>query len=194
MVTITKDPVLIIIRGLPGSGKSSIARELQKDLGADEVTLLDPDMTDYTGNEYKEFSARLVAEGVDTKLHPYRFLRAAAYAAIKERKIVIWNQGFTNLDILDRTIKNLKAYASEHGCDLQAIVVEVEIDHQIARERVKQRAAVGGHDVPDEAYERFINDYKSFDGYGYNIVTVNGKDEVAVSVGRIMPEVKKLRA
>lgn len=186
-------PVLIMIRGLPGSGKSYVARELQKQLDAGALVILDPDATDYDSQAYKDFSAALTAEGVDAKLHPYRFLRSRGYAAILEGKVIIWNQAFTHLDLLDRTIKNLQAYATEHGVELPAFVVEVEVELKVAKQRVHERAAAGGHDVTDEVFERFINDYKSFDGFGYDIVKVNGTADVAESASRIAAEITRLR-
>jgi len=115
-------PVLIMVRGLPGSGKSYLAQLLQKRLGGD-VVMLDPDGTDYTSGAYASFSAKLTSEGVDEKLHPYRYLRAQAYEGITDHKVIIWNQAFTNNDLLDRTIKNLQAYAAEHNEKLPAMVV-----------------------------------------------------------------------
>lgn len=170
----TPKPVLVMVRGLPGSGKSYLAKELQNQLGNDTIVLLDPDATDYSSEEYVSFSSDLVSQGVDAKLYPYRYLRSNAYQAILSGKIIIWNQAFTNQDLLHRTIVNLQTFASEHSVELKSLIIEVEIDHHIAKQRVAARAKQGGHDVDDETFERFINDYSSFSGYGYKTVTVNG--------------------
>jgi tRNA uridine 5-carbamoylmethylation protein Kti12 len=185
-------PILVTVRGLPGSGKSHISRKLQDLLSAGEVTLLDPDMTDYTGVDYRNFSTNLTAEGVDEKLHPYRYLRSMAYSGIKDSKIIIWNQAFTHLDLLDRTIKNLQAFAEDNKKRLPALVVEVEIDHDLAIVRVAKREASGGHGVTEEAFRRFINDYKSFTDYGYDIIKLNGSDDSDQSAKKIMAGIIKL--
>lgn len=186
-------PTLILIRGLPGSGKSYLANTLVQSIGKDNVTTLDPDATDYTSKEYTELSDALTAEGVDEKFHPYRFLRAQAYDAITSNKIIIWNQGFTNLDGFNKTIINLQTYATDHGTELPTLVVEVAIDHDIAKARVADRAAQGGHDVTEENFARFINDYVSFADQGYNTVAVNGKDDVAESAATVLKALEALR-
>jgi predicted ABC-type ATPase len=178
-------PSLVLIRGLPGSGKSYLATALQESLGADQALVLDPDKIDLTSSEYLAFSAALTKEGVDQKFHPYRWSRAQAYDAIDAHKVVIWNQAFTNLDGFNKTIINLQGYATDHGTHLPLLVVEVEVDHGVAKDRVAARAAQGGHDVPRDAFDRFINDYRSFSDEGFTTVVVNGEDDIAVSVASV---------
>ena len=190
----TPCPVLIMIRGLPGSGKSYVANSVRDLISNDSVIILDPDGVDYSSDDYKSFSADLKTSGVDLKLHPYRYLRSKGYKAIDEQKVIIWNQAFTHLDLLDRTIKNLQAYAVEHSTLLPVLVVEVEIDHNIAKARIAERAANGGHDVDDETYERFLSDYKSFSDYGYVVINVNGNYDVIKSAETIKSEIEKIRA
>lgn len=187
------NPILILIRGVPGSGKSYLAVALQAALGKETVVTLDPDATNYKGKEYAAFSEGLTKEGVDSKLHPYRFLRAQAYAAIVAHKVIIWNQAFTNLDGFDKTVKNLQAYATDHGTELPVLVVEVEISEHVAKQRVTKREQQGGHGVPDEAFARFLNEYTTFADKGYNIIVVNGEDDVARSVGIVTKALEKLQ-
>lgn len=186
-------PVLVMVRGLPGSGKSYLAKELQKKIGNNNVALLDPDATDYSSVEYTAFSSELSTQGVDAKLHPYRYLRSNAYTAIISGKTIVWNQAFTNHDLLHRTIVNLQTYASEHGIDLPVLVIEVEIDSNTAKERVATRAKQGGHDVDDETFERFIKDYSSFSSYGYETIAVNGSNDVSNNAVRIMDAIATSR-
>jgi len=185
-------PVLVMIRGLPGSGKSYLATEIVVQMGPDKVEVLDPDATDYTAQEYVSFSKELSSQGVDDKLHPYRYLRSRAYKAIISGKVIIWNQAFTNLDLLDRTIKNLQAFASDHDAELPVLVVEVEINQNIAKERVDSREGQGGHGVSAEAFARFVQDYASFSEYGYETVTVNGDGDVSASANRIADAIENI--
>ena len=179
--SVNLEPVLVIVRGLPGSGKSYLTTELQKQIGLDFAVALDPDATDYSSDEYLSFSTDLVKQGVDEKLHPYRYLRSNAYKAVLSGKVIIWNQAFTNQDLLRRTIVNLQTFASEHGIELPTLIIEVEIDPSIAKERIASRVKQGGHDVDSETFERFMNDYTSFSDSGYETVTVNGSDNVSAS-------------
>jgi thymidylate kinase len=190
--TETAHPTLIMVRGIPGSGKSYVVAKLQESIGKDNVVILDPDATDHSSKEYTELSSTLTAEGVDAKLHPYRFLRTNAYKAVDAHKIIIWNQAFIDLDGFGKTVNNLSAYALDHGTKLPTLVVEVEINSDIAKQRVAKRAAEGGHDVPEEAFDRFIDRYESFATKGYTTVTVNGEDDVATSVSSILRALEKL--
>src|SRR5437764_567996 len=118
MTTENTHPTLLMVRGLPGSGKSYLAMALSQALGQGNVVILDPDATDYNSPEYLELSKSLSAEGVDEKFHPYRYLRSKAYKAIENNQIIIWNQAFTNLDCFNKTVANLQTYAEEHDAKL----------------------------------------------------------------------------
>jgi tRNA uridine 5-carbamoylmethylation protein Kti12 len=185
-------PTIILIRGLPGSGKTYIAKELQKTLGLKNAIMLDPDATDYKSEAYKQHTKKLTQEGVDPKIHAYRFLRAKAYQGIADHKIILWNQPFTNLEIFNKMVANLKIQADEHKTELTILVVEVEIDHSIAKNRVNLRKHAGGHGPSDNTFKRFINDYTSFAPHGYKTVTVNGEDDVNKSINSIMKALRSL--
>lgn len=178
-------PTLVLVRGIPGSGKSYLTSALQQSLDAGNVVVLDPDATDYTSPTYLAHTAALTSEGVDEKFHPYRFLRSQAHQGIIDGKIIIWNQAWTNLDGFNKTIVNLQNYALEHDKQLAILVVEVTIAETVARQRVAQRAGQGGHDVSSEAFDRFIHDYTSFADTGHMTLAIRGEDDVAVSVAAI---------
>ncbi len=189
-------PILIFIRGMPGSGKSYLAAVLQKSLrelvGVDEVVMLDPDATDYESQEYAEHVKLATAEGVDAKLHAYRFLRAKAYHGIADHKVIIWNQPFTNLEIFHKMIANLQAQAVEHNTSLSILIVEVEIDPTVAKRRVAERKEAGGHGPSDKTLAQRIGDHKSYADEGFETVTVHGEDDIAVSVASVLRALQKL--
>ena len=173
-------PILIFIRGLPGSGKSYLARELYKILGTERVVMLDPDATDYKSKEYTDHSKALIAEGIEEKFHPYRFLRSRAHQAISDHKIIIWNQPFTLAGGFERTIKSVRDYATEHDIELPILAVEIDIDPKIAKARIENRKEQGGHGPSDGRFARFVDEYVSFAGMGQDrTITVHGEDDVA---------------
>jgi predicted ABC-type ATPase len=186
MKTVTNTPLLIIIRGLPGSGKTYIAEKLVKEFDAASVVSLDPDTINYESADFKQHVIDQTAEGVDPILHDYRYLRAKAYDAIIAHKVLIWNQPFTNLEILQKITTRLSEHAEEHGTKLSIIIVEVAIDPAVAKERVASRKAYGGHGPDDERFERFVNEYETSATLGYTVIPVNGSDDVAVSVTTIL--------
>lgn len=188
------DSTVILMRGLPGSGKSYIASALRAALGSKGLVVLDPDATDYQSPAYKAHTEQLTAEGVDQKLHAYRFLRAQAYAGIETGKIVLWNQPFSNLEIFQKMIDRLQAHAAEHDRRLSILIVEVEVDPAIAKERVQKRKLAGGHGPSESTFLRFTKDYASFAHLGFATVRVDGGGDVQRSVDTILDALQKLHA
>lgn len=179
-------PTLIIVRGLPGSGKTYVAKELVKEFAPEQVVMLDPDEVDQQSDAYKQHVAQATSEGVDPKLHLYRFLRAQAYEAIANHKIILWNQPFTNLEIFNKMMANMYLEAEKNNTKLRVLVVEVEADSSVAHARVKARKADGGHGPSEGTFTRFTNDYHSFAEHGYETVSVRGTGDVADSVKTIL--------
>jgi predicted kinase len=186
-------PVLILIRGLPGSGKTYLADQLHAALGRERVVMLDPDVIDHTSQAYTEHSRALAAEGVEEKLYPYRFLRSRARQAIADHKIIIWNQPFTLPGGFQRTIENLRAFAAGRDTALPILAVEVDINPAVAKARIAQRKEQGGHGPSDGRFARFVNEYASFAGMGQDqTLTVHGEDDIAKSVAVVMTALQKL--
>ncbi len=195
MKTLTH-PLLILIRGLPGSGKTYIAKDLRKKLekqfGDSSTVMLDPDATDYTSQAYADHVVEQTKDGVDPILHPYRFLRAQAYDAITSDKIILWNQPFTSLDSFQKVTTRLQEYATEHSKELPMLVVEVEVNPTVAKQRVDERKQAGGHGPSDKTFTRFTNEFASFAEHGFNTLTVNGEDNVDTSNEKITTAMQEL--
>lgn len=186
-------PSLVIIRGLPGSGKTYLAAALQKSVDED-IVVLDPDSIDQTDAEYTDFSKALTAEGVDLKFHLYRYSRAKAHQGIIDRKIIVWNQPFMDFEGLTKTTHNLEAFAEENDISLPVLIVEVEIDIPVAKARIEERKARGGHGPSDETFKsRFLNIYQSFTGKGYPTTTVSGQDNIEKSISHVLDALQNLQ-
>lgn len=184
--------VMILMRGLPGSGKSYIASALAEAVDKESIVMLDPDATNYESEEYKKHTKQLTEEGVDASLHAYRFLRGKAYQGIVDHKVILWNQPFTNLEIFKKMIERMQDHALEHKSKLLILIVEVEADPKVAKERIAKRKTEGGHGPSDATFTRFVNDYFTFSHLGYSTVTVNGSDKVSTSVSTVMKALNAL--
>ena len=189
---ITAGPVLVLIRGLPGSGKSYLAAALRDRIGDDKVVLLDPDTIDYASDKYITLSKSLAAEGIEEKFYPNRFLKAEAYQAIGEHRIIIWNQPFTEPGGFDRTIASVRAAADEQHIPLPILLVEVEVNHETAKQRIAVRKEQGGHGPSADRFARFIDDYVSFADRGHPTIVVRGDSDVSESVSIVIEALQAL--
>ncbi len=181
-----QSPALILVRGLPGSGKSYLSIALAHALKPHHAIVLDPDAIDYDSKLYQALHASLTEEGLAEAIHPFRFLRGQAQEALVSGSSVIWNQAFTHKTIFNNLINFLVDHAKENGTIAHVYVIEVSIDHDTARARVADRATQGGHDVPEERFEQFFRDYESFEDLGYHTVSINGACSLDDNIERIL--------
>ena len=180
---------VLFIRGIPGSGKSTIAKFLSEKIKAD-ILILDPDSIDYQGKAYLNHVETMKNQGVDSKLFAYRFLRQQAYDGIEAKKLVIWNQPFSNLEIFNKMTKRLYDFAKVVGVKLKIIVVEVEIDSELAYSRIKDRIRKGGHGPTRGRFEKFTVELNSFKNTNYQVINVDGTSADKAS-DKIIDELKE---
>ena len=179
------NPIVLFIRGLPGAGKTTVAKELASKVER-EFVVLDPDEIDQESSEYQTHVEAMEADGVDPVLHLYRFLRGQAYEAIESGKIIIWNQPFSNNDAFGKIVARLQEHAAAHEKKLSMLIVEVELDAATAKARVDERKAEGGHGPSEEIWQRFLRDYDTFSKDGFETVRVDGNGNVDESVQKIL--------
>lgn len=186
-------PMLVLIRGLYGSGKTYLANTLQGMIGADKVVLLDPDTIDLGSSAYQAHTAALTEQGVEEKFHPYRFLLARMHDAILAHKIIFWNQPFSDLGGFQRTIENARNFAAEHNLPLPVVLVEVETSPEVAKARLAERKARGGHGPSLDRFESHVQTFASFAGQGTDAtIAVSGEDDVALSAAKVIQRLQQV--
>jgi predicted kinase len=85
-----------------------------------------------------------------------------------------------------------ETHAAEQSVKLHILIVEVEVDSDVAKARIAKRKSEGGHGPSDATFVRFMNDYKSFGYLGFDTITVDGAADIAVSTSKIMRHIQNL--
>jgi len=186
-------PHLLIIRGVPGSGKTSLAKEIQKRLGLESSVVIDPDEIDKQSPNYRSFIEDLKSNSpdIDESIYPYRFLLSRAKKAIELGTTVVWDQPFTVLDGLKYTTGTLTAHAKDLGISLSVIIVELQIPKEEAIKRINKRESEGGHGLTVDQINFFFEKYSTAEGFGFTTLrfeTINKSsielvDEVVLNIG-----------
>lgn len=178
---------LLFIRGIPGSGKSFVSTRLVKSIKG--AVLLDPDAIDYENPDYIEFSKQLSKEGLDTAIHPFRWLRKQACEKATPGAVVIWNQPFTNRGVFDRLVVFIQNEAQKNDVDVQVLVLEVNTPAQLAYERIQARIATGGHGPTSETFKNRVENYASFED-GHTTLQLDGTQDIDILVQQIIDNLK----
>ena len=139
----------MVIRGLPGSGKSTVAKIIASKLG--NVGIVDQDEVDVKSDEFLELRRSVTGEIPDRTVI-YRFDLRNAKQYLTENKMVIWPQPWTKVWGIEKAVRSLK---SEFP-DLEVNVVQFDLPPEHANERVMQRAASGGHTFNEKSMQDFI--------------------------------------
>lgn len=187
------NPIVVFIRGLPGSGKSYLANKLIKEFKQGQIVSLDPDLIDNNCDEYLQHSKELAKDGVEPNLFPYRFLRSKAYHGIEQGRIIIWDQPFTNVEIFEKLINRLKDHAKKSNKKISFLMVELSIDSKIATQRIKDRLDGGGHGPSEKTFQKFIKDNKNFNSNEIPSVKIDGTNNIIKSVLIVKNAIKDLR-
>lgn len=172
---------LVLIRGLPGSGKSTLVKRLVKLLEREgnSIVSLDPDCVHRDSAELKEYSSHLTALGVPAEIHIYRYLCTQVRRGVESGALTIWDQPFSNREVFESLLRVVAAFDWYPNI----LLVELEIDPPAAYSRVLHRASAGNRKMPPRTFERYVKSYRSFRDLGLPTVTVDGlntsEEEVA---------------
>ena len=162
MSQLNEPSILIIVRGIPGSGKSYLSERLHDTIGHKKSVLLDPDTLDTTSTDFQEFSKQLSREGLDSAIHPFRWLRYQACQHARPGYVTIWNQPFTQKGIFDRLVTFIQAEADKNNVKVKVLVVEVIAPKEIAYSRIVARIKSGGHGPSENTFAKRVEDFISF--------------------------------
>lgn len=158
--TNTNSSRLIIMSGIPGSGKSTKAKQILADLRAngEKAVIVNRDdlRTTLFGEDYHKSEPVPEAESDVTS-----FQHGLISSSLKRGFVVISDD--TNLS--PYTLKKLNKIAKDHGATVEELPVIVPLE--VAIERNRLRGASGGRFVPEDVIKSmFKNQLKLFKAKG----------------------------
>jgi dephospho-CoA kinase len=132
--------MLIFIRGLPGSGKTSLANELTKKL---TCTIVDPDNIknndlDFTKFCKENYNQAHHKDAILSKKILYRYNFIYAKKQLANNKIVLWVQPWSLLEGIYNTIQRLEDCGLSKST-ISPLVLDITISYRIALIRVSKR-------------------------------------------------------
>lgn len=183
--------MVVFVRGLPGSGKTSLSSMINENLLHGRVEQIDPDLVDKNNEAYIGFCRELKITNpeIDEKLYMYRYLLNKAKSSLSEAKIVIWSQPFTGLENFVYTLEQFRNVSSIQIEDI--LIVDIMLDKEIARNRMKKRKENGGHGPNDEYFDKLANQFQKADTLGYNYLCIDTSMGFEEPLGRVLEKIKK---
>ena len=156
------NPVLIVVRGLMGTGKSTLARRISGELGTELL------QTDAIRQEMFGNSESPVSYG---KHHYQEEKRLSVYNEMLDRAAALVKNGMTV--ILDGTFptSQLIARAMQVGsrCGARTLVVDCHCPDHIAKQRIAERVQRGG--AQSEARPELFDQQKADEQHGLDDLT-----------------------
>lgn len=167
-------PKLVIVRGLPGSGKTFLSHKLKDVIQRESTSVLDPDEINRETYEYVEFTARLRSDNamLDPKFFPFRYLIEMASNSLNQGGIVIWNQPFSDLEGLAITFERLGRNVDR---PFEILIIDLEISPELARKRIEERIKNGGHGPDRKKFDDFVAGFQRADCMGHNHMVVESE-------------------
>lgn len=154
MAVVEMLPWLVMMRGYPGVGKTTLAMKMQEMVGQ-ECVVLDPDRLNLVGKDFLAFCS-LLPEGTPSKVMPYRFLLSQAQRSLKIGHNVVWCQAWTKLWGIEHAVMSM-----QHEVDqLNVAVIEIVVPDYELRRRLDERRAKEGNILDKRPLEDFISSFE----------------------------------
>lgn len=142
-------PCLVVAAGLPGTGKSRLARGLEERAGFTRIAS-DAVRKELAGLDPHEPAAAAVDRGIYTPEHTERTYAAClerAEAALFEGRRVVIDAGYRE------EARRREALAAARAWGVEALVLVCEAPAEAVRRRLDERAAAPGTDPSDAGWE-----------------------------------------
>ena len=163
--------MIVFVRGLPGSGKTSLSLRVRDNFLPEQVEHIDPDLIDKSSSDYAGFceDLRVTYPDLDPCVYLYRYLLKRAKDSLAQGKLVLWSQPFSNTANFSYTVSQFK---NSEPSSTAILIVDVLVDKEVARNQMKKRKESGGHGPDDEYFDKLVNQFETADKWGYNYLCI----------------------
>jgi adenylate kinase family enzyme len=134
---------LIIIRGIPGSGKTYFAQKINKNLPSE---VIDPEYIKITQRNFIEFR-KLHPQEKRIKRLKFLFNLDKTKKLLNEGKSLIWTQPWRKASGLKTTIEHI-----QNSVPTKVIVLEINVDPKLCWERSKEK-------LGNITFEKFLKNF-----------------------------------
>lgn len=186
---ITIDQSLIFIRGLPGAGKSTIAKLLAKEIGAKVVN---PSLTNLEDADFNRFCSIRKIGHLEWKNRKYRYNFHQCLNYLKDGKSVIWEQPWLVVEGLVLTIDNIEFLLGVGRPNF--VVINVLINPKLARQRVFDRYRKTSLGISEKIFDEEFEGKQLLSVRDRRIILnldINGEDSEEVNISKIKSTVSE---
>jgi len=171
-------PLLIVLVGLPGTGKSTLARALAQALPAAVVE------SDFVRKQLFDSPAH---SGQESQL-----VHSVCHDVIRR----LLRRGVSTVSDATNLIESQREflYHLADQCDARLLVVRVAASEPVIRQRLEQRqVARSPHDWSDADWSVYLRMQQRQDAIGRPFVTVKMDGDVAEAIGKVLRAARQLR-
>ena len=130
--------LLLFIRGFPGAGKSYLASQISKNVGAN---ILDPDLIDISSTKFTQFSNKYKNIKWLKKVK-YRFNLYETISSLGTNRVTIWSQPWRNKKGFCVTVNNIKTlFKGKINIILLQLNTPVDLSYSRRREKYSSKDA-----------------------------------------------------
>jgi adenylate kinase family enzyme len=188
--------LLIIIRGLPSSGKSTLTDGLLKLIHLSRAKRLNPDFVEVNSPEFVKFCSTRPKD-LPLKKLIYRFLLYSACKELSTGGLVIWEQPWRKLELFRLTLENInvRGYNLPETADypFTIVIVEISLSEDEARRRVASRYHAGQHRLTAKDFVAFEQAFDSFEELNLEKLVVDGTLPLTKQVDLVVDFLREVR-
>lgn len=188
--------MLIIVRGLPGSGKSTLTKALSNNGIPSPTLVLDPDKVNKHSAEFCDHIKKQPTN-LPEKTLIYRMLLYQTIEALKEDVTVLWEQAWSWREGIEITIEKISRALCEQEQPI-ILIFELVLCINTAQKRVEERFRQGKHPLSGIQFRKlFLNGIEPCEDLGLKTLrldaTLPAEELVALARNFIKEVTEELR-